>query len=144
MAFAWRVVGWGVLALTVSSGMPPARADEAEEAAHAATAVGPRVGPLRASSHAGAPWPAIAPTRHGDAAWRIGIVELPANGAWPGPQRPHHAISIASESPRRLLRSIGFDASECSTRLRLPTKLKQLGGGVQAQVQGQLLFACRF
>jgi hypothetical protein len=133
----------GVLALAASAGLP-AWADEAEEAAHAATAAGPRAGPLRPAPFAAPPWPAHTAARPGATAWRIGVVELPATSTLPGPQRPHHALSIASESPRRLLRSIGIDATECSTRLRLPTKLKQLHGGVQADVQGQLLFACKF
>ena len=62
----------------------------------------------------------------------------------PGVHRPHHALSIPSETPRRLLRSIGVDATECATRVRLPTRLRPAGGGLRADVQGQLLFSCRY
>lgn len=136
-----RVVAMGVLTLVACG---PASADEAEEAAHAATALLPRNGPLRPAPPAASPWTLRLPARTGAGAWGLGVVEVPATSLLPGPRRPHHALSIASESPRRLLRSIGIEATECSTRLRLPTKLRQLGGGVQADVQGQLLLACRF
>lgn len=135
----WRVVVVGLCMLAASA---PVLADEAEEAAHAAT-----VGPLaasRAAPLAASPWRVRAPARPGATAWGIGVVEMPATTLLPGPRRPHHALSFASESPRRLLRSIGLEATDCATRLRLPTRLKQRGGGVQADVQGQLLLACRF
>lgn len=136
----WRVVAMGVLTLAASA---PVAADEGEEAAHAAAAPAPRAGPLRVVPAIASPW-TMRPARPGATAWGIGVVEMPATTLLPGPRRPHHALSIASESPRHLLRSIGIEATDCSTRFRLPTKLRQFGGGVQADVQGQLLLACRF
>jgi hypothetical protein len=135
----WRVAAMGVLTLAASA---PVAADEGEEAAHAAAAPAARAGPLRVAPAVASPW-TMRPVRAG-AAWGIGVVEMPATTPLPGPRRPHHALSIASESPRHLLRSIGIEATDCSTRFRLPTKLRPFGGGVQADVQGQLLVACRF
>lgn len=136
----WRVVAIGVLTLAASA---PVAADEGEDAAHAAAAPAPRTGPLRVAPVIASPW-RMRPVRAVATDWGIGVVEVQATTLLPGPRRPHHALSIASESPRHLLRSIGIEATDCSTRFRLPTKLRQFGGAVQADVQGQLLLACRF
>lgn len=73
------------------------------------------------------------------------VVELPSQTI-PGTRapRPQHALSIRSESPQRMLRSIGIEASECATRLRMPSKLKQDGGGLSLSVQAHVGLACRF
>ncbi len=78
----------------------------------------------------------------------IAIVELPRAGVLntgtPGSQRAHHALSINSEAPARMLRSFGLEASHCATRLRLPSKLRQNSDGVDFQVQAYVGLACRF
>ena len=80
------------------------------------------------------------------AASPVRLVELPPDGL-PGlaGQRRHHALSVRSELPERMLRSIGVEASECATRFRAPSKLRQeAGGGTSVVVQAQIGLACRF
>lgn len=73
------------------------------------------------------------------------IVELPSQ-AIPGTRapRPQHALSIRSQAPQRMLRSMGIEATDCATRLRMPSKLKQSGGGINISVQAHIGLACRF
>lgn len=78
---------------------------------------------------------------------RVRIVELPPEGlpGTAGAQRVRHALSVRSEAPQRMLRSLGVDASDCSTRLRVPTKLRQgSGGGIDVAVRAHVGLACRF
>ena len=80
----------------------------------------------------------------------ITVLELPPSrvglpGA--GRERAHHALSIATDAPKPLLRSLGLDASECSLRFRLPSRLapsRGLGAGLHLEVQAQAGLGCRF
>lgn len=93
--------------------------------------------PERASSGASSPRALALP---------VSVVELPLDGP-PGlaGQRRHHALSIRSEAPERMLRSLGIEASECAMRLRAPSKLKQdPGGNATLNIQAQVGLACRF
>ncbi|HET9206258.1 MAG TPA: hypothetical protein VFO28_08490 [Burkholderiaceae bacterium] len=76
----------------------------------------------------------------------VSIVELPPQGTQLGPQqqRRHHAISFATERPKEFLRSLGLDATECSTRIRVPSRLRQTNQGIKAEVQGQVQLGCSF
>ena len=75
----------------------------------------------------------------------VSVVELPPQGTQLGPQqRRHHAISFATERPKELLRSLGLDATDCSTRIRFPSRLRQTNQGIKAEVQGQVQFGCSF
>jgi hypothetical protein len=74
----------------------------------------------------------------------VSIVELPAQGVQLGPQRRHHALSFATEQPREFLRSLGLEATECSTRVRFPSRLHQSNKGIKAEVQGQVQLGCSF
>lgn len=79
------------------------------------------------------------------AASGFSIVELPSQTI-PGTRapRPQHALSIQSQAPQRMLRSMGIEATDCATRLRMPSKLKQSGGGINLSVQAHVGLACRF
>lgn len=79
------------------------------------------------------------------------VIELPPPSLvlpMPGRQRSHHALSFATETPRTLLRSLGVEASDCSMRLRLPSRLtaapRVAGPAVRLEVQAQAGLACRF
>jgi hypothetical protein len=74
----------------------------------------------------------------------IQVVELPPVGTGPGRQRAHHALSFQSDTPKHMLRAIGVDATECATRLRMPSKLRQDREGVNFEIQAQVGFACKF
>ncbi|HEU4459644.1 MAG TPA: hypothetical protein VFR90_11020 [Methylibium sp.] len=75
----------------------------------------------------------------------VAIVELPSEAAPGTRQRPRRALSVPSEMPRLMLRSVGIEADECSTRFRLPTKLRRdAEGGTSLQVQAHLGLACSF
>lgn len=75
----------------------------------------------------------------------VSIVELPSVGPPGTRQRPRRALSVPSETPRLMLRSIGIEAEECSTRFRLPAKLRRdAEGGSSVQVQAHLGLACSF
>jgi len=78
------------------------------------------------------------------AGFGLSVVELPPQGAQLGPQRRHHAISFATERPKEFLRSFGLDATDCSTRIRFPSRLRQTNLGIKAEVQGQVQFGCSF
>ena len=60
------------------------------------------------------------------------------------PQRSHHALSFASDAPRRWLRSVGIVATGCSTRVRFPSRVKQTDAGVQTEVAAHVMFACLY
>jgi len=147
MKFSRRAVVAGLMTLA-AAGAPTARAGEAADADGPGAAVLgmplPDHGPVLRPRPPLRPIERPTPGRGSEALWGVGVVELPSQSMLPGVHRPHHALNIPSDSPRRLLRSIGVDATECATRVRLPTQLKQAGGGLRADVQGQLLFNCRF
>lgn len=85
-----------------------------------------------------------------DARPRFTIIELPpAAAGYPaiGPQRAHHALSIATDAPKPLLRSLGIDATDCTMRLRFPSRIKQSrgsGSGVEVSLAAQVGMGCRF
>lgn len=77
----------------------------------------------------------------------IQVVELPHEGATigPPPKRAHHALSIGMDGPKRMLRGLGLDATECAARFRLPSRLKrQTDGSTQVDIAAQLGMACKF
>ena len=84
--------------------------------------------------------------RRADGRAAFSVVEVPAsNGQLIGPpKRSHHALSFASDAPRRWLRSVGIVATDCSTRLRFPSRLKQTSEGLQADVGAHVMFACLY
>jgi len=134
------VAAFGLLLATL-----PAFAEEPkEEEAHEPSALLLR--PLVSTAAAAAAQPHIPSHRSGFAGAGLGVsvVELPPQGAQRGPQRGHHAISFATEKPKELLRSLGLEASDCSTRLRFPSRLRQTNQGIKAEVQGQVQFGCSF
>ena len=81
---------------------------------------------------------------------RFTVIELPpAAAGYPaiGSQRPHHALSIATDAPKPLLRSLGLDATDCSLRFRMPSQIKPSrlsSSGVQLEVAAQVGMGCRF
>ena len=76
---------------------------------------------------------------------RVRVIELPDEGPpGTGQRRPHHALSISSETPKSMLRSIGVPASDCATRVRVPSSLHQTSNGVNLEVQAQLGLTCHF
>lgn len=80
-----------------------------------------------------------------DAGLGVSVVELPAQGVQLGPQqRRHHAFSFATEGPRNFFRSLGVDATDCSTRIRFPSRLHQSNQGIKAEMQGQVQLGCSF
>jgi hypothetical protein len=134
------VAAFGLLLATL-----PAFAEEPkEEEAHEPSALLLR--PLVSTAAAAASQPHIPSHRSGFAGAGLGVsvVELPPQGAQLGPQRGHHAISFATERPKELLRSLGLDATDCSTRIRFPSRLRQTNQGIKAEVQGQVQFGCSF
>jgi hypothetical protein len=76
---------------------------------------------------------------------RLRVIELPLEGP-PGDarRRRHHALIISSEAPKSMLRSIGVHASDCATRVRMPSSLHQTAGGADLEVQAQIGLSCRF
>lgn len=76
---------------------------------------------------------------------RVRVIELPDEGPpGTGQRRPHHALSISSEAPKSMLRSIGVPASDCATRVRVPSSLHQTSSGTNLEVQAQLGLTCHF
>lgn len=62
-------------------------------------------------------------------------------------ERSHHALSLATDAPKPFLRSLGLDVSECSMRLRLPSRLspsRESAGGLRLDVQAQAGLGCKF
>lgn len=90
--------------------------------------------------------------KDGDAAAKPGaitVIELPAstNGLPGGRQRAHHALSIATDAPKPFLRSLGLDVTECSMRLRMPSRItpsRESAAGVRVEIQAQAGLGCRF
>ncbi len=80
----------------------------------------------------------------------IGVIELPpvlAGLPGAGRQRAHHALSIATDAPKPFLRSLGLDATDCTLRLRLPSRLtpsRESSAGLRLDVQAQAGLGCRF
>ena len=135
------VAAFGLLLATL-----PAFAEEPKEAeAHEPSTLLLR--PLVPTAAAAVAQPQIPNHRLGFAGAGLGVsfVELPPQGTQLGPpQRRHHAISFATEKPKELLRSLGLEATDCSTRLRFPSRLRQTNQGIKAEVQGQVQFGCSF
>jgi hypothetical protein len=75
----------------------------------------------------------------------IRVIELPgSNGPGALPTRRHHALSIRTETPQRMLRMMGVEASDCAAHMRMPSRIKQTREGVQASIEAQLGFSCAF
>ena len=79
----------------------------------------------------------------------VSVVELPLPGAaLPGAarQRAHHALSVATDAPKPFLRGLGIDATECSLRLRLPSRIAApaVGAGLRLDVQAHAGLGCKF
>jgi hypothetical protein len=78
----------------------------------------------------------------------VTVIEVPTNGLrLPGGarERAHHALSIAAETPKHFLRSLGLDATDCATRLRLPSRVKPAReSGARVEVQAQVGLTRRF
>ena len=78
------------------------------------------------------------------------VIELP--GTVIGPEgtrreRTHHALSLDTDAPKPLLRSLGLTPTECSVRLRLPSRLsanRESANGLRLDVQAQAGIGCRF
>ena len=124
--------------------LPASAAEPKEEEAHEPSALLLR--PLGPTAAAAAALPRVRSQRSGfaEAGLGVSVVELPPQGAQLGPQRRHHAISFATERPRELLRAVGLEATECSTRIRFPSRLRQTSQGIKYEVQGQVQFGCSF
>jgi hypothetical protein len=80
----------------------------------------------------------------------VTVIELPppnARSPGLGRQRSHHALSFSTGAPKPFLRSLGIAATECSVRLRLPTRIKpsrESGSGLAVDVQAHAGLGCRF
>ncbi len=74
----------------------------------------------------------------------IEVIELPAEGLPGNRERRHHAVRFNADSPGRLMRAMGLQASECSYRLRMPSRLQQSRGTVRAEVQMQAQMGCQY
>jgi len=78
------------------------------------------------------------------------IIELPPTSGGPEVarlQRSHHALSFDTDAPKPWLRSLGLTPTECSMRLRLPSRLgtsKESPNGLRLNVQAQAGMGCRF
>lgn len=119
MAKATRA--WGVLLIGLCGAVAPLRADDGLAPERGLRGLEPAAGP------------------------RIAVVEMPApQRPLAGPTRPHHALSFRAEAPKRWLNAIGIEATDCATRVRFPSRLRQNGGSVQAEVAAQVHFSCRF
>ena len=75
------------------------------------------------------------------------LIELPQEGP-PGSRakRPRRALSFRSETPQRMLRTIGVEASDCYTRLRVPTRVTrdETTGDRDVRFAAHVGFACKF
>lgn len=79
----------------------------------------------------------------------ITVIALPAptTGAAGARQRAHHALSIATDAPKPFLRGLGLDVTDCSMRLRLPSRItpsSQSPAGMRVEIQAQAGLGCRF
>lgn len=134
------VVAFGLLL----AALPALAADPKEDEAHEPSAVVLR--PVVPAAAAAETTPRVRSQRLGfaDAGFGVSLVELPPQGVQLGPQRPHHAISFATEQPKKLLRSFGLEATDCATRFRFPSRLRQSPQGIKYEVQGQVQLGCSF
>ncbi|WP_421885075.1 hypothetical protein [Methylibium sp.] len=145
MNLRFRLLGRGVAWLGLTAALCSAGAVETAPREDAAPNTPWTVKPASPS------WPARAQTElrdttRQDGALKLSIVELPRADV-PGagrPRRAHHALSMSSETPQRMLRSIGVEATDCATRFRLPTKLRQDRDGSSVEMRAHLGLACRF
>jgi hypothetical protein len=80
----------------------------------------------------------------------ITVIELPPPSAGlpgAGRQRSHHALSLATDAPKPLLRSLGLDATDCALHFRLPSRIvpsRDAGIGARLDVRLQAGLGCRF
>ena len=80
----------------------------------------------------------------------VTVIELPpplAGLPGAGRERAHHALSFRTDAPKPFLRGLGLDATDCSVRLRLPTRItpsREFGAGLRVDVQAQAGLGCRF
>lgn len=73
------------------------------------------------------------------------VVELPPqSGITNARQRAHHALVYSADGPKRMLNSLGLEATDCNVRLRLPSRLRSTAAGVRADVRAQAVFGCQF
>ena len=87
----------------------------------------------------------LAPWQRADGRAAFSLVEVPAQSVPLGPpQRAHHALQFAADAPKRWLRSVGVIASDCSTRVRFPSRFKQTSEGIAADLGAQVMFACMY
>jgi hypothetical protein len=143
-AGAGRWIGVAAFGLLLAA-LPAFAAEPNEDKAREPSAV--LVRPLAPAAAAAAGLPRVKSLRSGfaEAGPGVSVVELPPHGVQLGPQqRRHHAISFATEQPRRLLRSLGLEATDCSTQFRFPSRLRQSKEGIKYEVQGQVRFVCNF
>jgi hypothetical protein len=84
------------------------------------------------------------------AAGRFTVLELPPPTTGlpeAARQRAHHALSFSTDAPKPFLRSLGLDATDCSVRLRMPSRITPSRGsstGIAVDVQAQAGLGCRF
>lgn len=142
-----QLCGWSCFVLLCSSAQGEPRIE--------ATEIETEESPVATSAAWRAPLPMASWATREAAEWRsrpaasvsrLTVVELPPEGmpGTRGAQRVHHALSIGSAAPQRMLRSIGVEASDCAARFRLPTKLRQENGNTSIDVRAQIGLACRF
>ncbi len=81
---------------------------------------------------------------------RLTVIELPPIDAGlpgAGRQRAHHALSFATDAPKPLLRSLGIEATDCTLRFRMPSRItrsRETGGGARLDLQLQAGLGGRF
>jgi len=142
----WLGLGCGMTLCALAAAEPhPASDDEA--AALRAGAERPLRMPILGASARAFAVDDNAPAQRprSDRGFGVSVVELPAEGPPGVRSRPRHALSINSETPQKMLRSIGIEATDCATRFRMPTKVQRDAyGGSSVNVQAQLGLACRF
>jgi hypothetical protein len=84
------------------------------------------------------------PKREPGQPW-LSVVELePEFHPGLAPRRAHHALKMRAQWPRAALRSMGFDAAECTTQFRMPSSLAPTRGGFSVELRAQLRLACSF
>lgn len=77
----------------------------------------------------------------------VSVVTLPVE---PRPGRPpgrnHHALSLRHEGSTQALRSMGFDVTDCATRVRFPSSFHQSSANAEAafEASAQVSWLCRF
>jgi hypothetical protein len=89
--------------------------------------------------------PAAKPAQASPPGSAVQVVELPAEGGPLSAKRKHHALSFQTPAISRTLNQWGLEGADCSTRLRLPSKLRQSRqGGVDVNIEAQIALSCRF